>query len=158
MMLIKQIEQQTQFSLQKRKSLINFFNKQNLEIQVDIFKEQRNQFFVLKNKYDLSDITALAAFYKAIDNFYNKETILKQKNKSTSLDELKNISDFAIKKNRKQKISDKREKLLNLISVISNLLDESYSYRQISQYLRKVHRFEVSHTYVKKIYEEVHNV
>jgi len=79
MMLIKQIEQQTKFSLKKRKSLINFFNKQNISIHVDIFKEQRNQFFALKNQYELSDITALAAFYNAIDIFYKKETILNKK-------------------------------------------------------------------------------
>jgi len=157
-MYTKQLEQQTSFATNQRKSLINWFNKQNIDMQVDIFKEQRNQFFAHKNKYGLSDITALAAFCKAIDIYYQKNKILLQKNKSASLKEFNNITEFSIKKYRKQRFSAKREKLLNLSSVIKNLIDEGYSFRELSKYLYKVHRLEVSHTYIQKIHKEITNV
>lgn len=151
------IEQQTKFSQEKRKSLVNWFNKQNILIQVDIFKEQRNQFFKLQSIGKEREILSLSSFYIAIYIFYEKDKIIKQKNKNESIDALSTMSDFSHKKFRKIRIKAKREKLLNYISIIRNMKNESFSFRDISKYLLKNHKFEVSHTYIKKIYEEFEN-
>lgn len=149
------LEQQTLLSLKKRKTLGNFFNHQNILIQIDIFKEQKNQFFNLKNKFEVNETTSLSAFFLANQVFYSKEQLHKKKNKSQDLSSLGNIADFSIKSFRKNRLKEKREKLLNTWSVVERLKTENFSFRQISQYLRSKHRLDVSHTYIRKIWEEL---
>lgn len=63
------------------KKLDNFFKNQNIEVKSDIFSEKRNEFFKLKNENPNADFTALdlAAFYNAIQNFYElKEKSIKK--------------------------------------------------------------------------------
>ena len=151
------IEQQTALSTNKRKTLVNFFNKQNILIQIDIFKEQRNQFFKLKNKFETSEITSLAAFFQAINTFYETEQLQKKKNKSQDLSSLADISNFAIKKFQTNKLKEKREKLLNVWSVVQKMKAENVSFRKISKYLRSKHRFDVSHSYIRQIWEELND-
>ena len=153
----KQIEQATACSIEKRKQLLQWFSKQNTLVQIDIFREQRNQFFKLKEKIESNDVLVLSSFFLAILNFYRQERQLKEKNKSQSLDLLGNISNFSIKKHKKLRIKEKREKLLNLWSVVQKLKLEKYSFRSISQYIRQRHRFEVSHTYISKLWKELEN-
>ena len=152
-----QLEQATACSCEKRKHLIQWFSKQNTLVQIDIFREQRNQFFKLKEKIESNDVLVLSSFFLAILNFYRQERQLKEKNKSQSLDLLGNISNFSIKKHKKLRIKEKREKLLNLWSVVQKLKLEKYSFRSISQYIRQRHRFEVSHTYISKLWKELEN-
>lgn len=150
-----QIEQQTKLSIKKRKILGNFFNRQNLTIQNAIFKENKNQFFILKSKFGINETTALSAFFCAINIFYEKEQLLKNKNKSQDLSTLASISDFSIKKFKKNKFKEKREKLLNIWSVVQKLKAENLSYREISDYLRRTHRMDISHTYIRNLYQEI---
>ncbi|MFA6742510.1 MAG: hypothetical protein WC149_06975 [Arcobacteraceae bacterium] len=152
-----QIEQATACSSEKRKQLVNWFSKQNIEVQIDIFREQRNQFFKLKEKIESNDVLILSSFFLAILNFYRQDRQLKGKNKSQNINSLVNISNFSIKKHKKVKIKEKREKLLNLWSVIQKLKSEEYSFRSIAQYIRQRHRFEVSHTYIIQIWKELEN-
>ena len=149
------IEQQTAICSSKQKTLLNYFKKQNIAIQIDIFKEQKNQFFILKNKFEVNETTSLSAFLLANQAFYNKEQLQKMKNKSQNLSSLANISDFSIKKFRKNKLKEKREKLLNIWSVVKKMKAENFSFRQISQYLRSKHRLDVSHSYIRQIWEEL---
>ena len=88
-------------------------------------------------------------------NFYRQERQLKEKNKSQSLDLLGNISNFSIKQHKKIRIKEKREKLLNLWSVVQKLKLEKYSFREISKYIRQRHRFDVSHSYIAKLWKEI---
>jgi len=152
-----QIEQATACSCEKRKQLVNWFSKQNIEVQIDIFKQQRNQFFKHKKNIECSDVLALSAFFLAIHYFQKQERQMKEKNKSQNLDLLGNISDFSIKKHKKFRKKEKREKLLNLWSVVKKLKLEEYSFRDISKYIRQRHRFEVSHTYISKLWKELEN-
>jgi len=152
-----QVELQTALSSTVRKKLTNFFKSQSVDIQTDIFKEQKNQYFVLKNKFGTNETISLSAFFISVDIFYQQERLQKKKNKSQDLHSLVHISDSAIKKFRKDKPKEKREKLLNLISVIKKLRTENFSFRQISQYLRSKHRLDVSHSYIRQIWEELND-
>ena len=151
------VEQQTALSLLVRKSLINWFNKQNIAIQIDIFAEQRNQFFKLKNTDKATVTLALSSFFLAINTFYQTDQLQKKKNKSINLDDMSNITNFVITKFKKQRYKEKREKILNIWSVIKKLKNENFSYRDISNYLLKRHKFDVSHTYIQKIWGEINN-
>lgn len=155
--LNRQIEQATACSIEKRKQLTHWFSKQNVDVQIDVFNEQRNQFFKYKGKIESNDVLALSAFFLAILYFKKQEQQLKEKNKSQSLDLLGNISNFSIKQHRKLRMKEKREKLLNIWSTVQKLKSEEYSFRSIAQYIRQRHRFEVSHTYISKLWKELQN-
>lgn len=62
-----------------------------------------------------------------------------------------------LKKHKKLRKKEKREKLLNIWSVVQKLKSEKYSFRDISQYIRQRHRFDVSHTYISKMWRELKN-
>jgi len=146
----------TKFSNKNRIKLINWFNRQNDLIKIDVFKEQKNQFFKLKSsELKVEEILPLTAFYLSIDKFYNLENINNQKNKSQNLTKLASISNFSIKKSRKIRMKEKREKLINIWSVIQKLKKESFSLREISKYLKSKHRMNISHTYIDEIWKEL---
>jgi len=151
----KQIEQATACSIEKRKQLLQWFSRQNILVQIDILREQRNQFFKLKQKHNESIILGLSAFFLAILYFKKQELELKGKNKSQNIDSIVHISNFSIKKHKKLRIKEKREKLLNIWSVVQKLKLEEYSFRDIAQYIRQRHRFDVSHSYIAKLWKEI---
>lgn len=130
------------------KKLINWLARQPVEIQYMIFDEQRNQFFKLKELDFNKKALSFLAFLKAIEIYHNQEKLLKNKNRSTSLQDLKNISKIEIVKVKKQYSKPKFEKLLNIKSIIECLNQQGYSLREIQSYLRSRHRLEVSHTYL----------
>ena len=155
--VIKEVEQQTNCSTKYREMLINWLKKQNILLQHDVLKEQKKQFFKLKGKYKDSNTLILSAFFLSINVFYQKEKHLKCKNKSQNFSSIKSLSNFAIKKHKKIRRKEKREKLLNIWSVVQNLKAEDFSFRDISKYIASRHRFEVSHTYIAKIWNELNN-
>ncbi len=146
----------TKLSNKNRIKLVNWFNRQNDLIKIDIFKEQKNQFFKLKSiDSKVEETLQLTAFYLAIDKFYNLVNLNNQKNKSQNLVKLASISNFSIKKSRKIRMKEKREKLINIWSVIQKLKAENFSLREISKHLKSVHRMDVSHTYIDEIWKEL---
>ncbi len=151
---IKDIEQLTLLSTEQRRSLTRWFNKQNELIQVDIFKEQKEQFFRLRNKNSSSNTIALSAFYLAINRYYEKDKILKKKNKSHNLDYLSTVSEFAMKKNEEMRINDVREKLLNFSSFIFTMKKRGKSLRKIKQDLLSIYKFDVSHTTISNFIKD----
>lgn len=144
----KQLELQTKLSALQRKTLINWFNKQNVEFQIIIFDEQKNQFFKLQNQGLEKKVISLASFLLAIKVFYGKEQLFKSKNKTQSLSDLAHISGQEVIKYKRTKQKPKLQMLLNLHSVIDKLSQNGYSVRDIQKYLQSKHRKIVSHTYL----------
>lgn len=149
--------QYTKLSKKEQKKLVNWFARQNILIQINIFSEQKNQFFILKSEVAEIDILPLAAFLLAIKYFYSLEYSANSKSKNNNLSASKNLSKFRIRKAKKVRYKEKREKLLNLWAIVVNLKSEDFSFRQISDYLRGHHRFGVSHTYIQKLWQELEN-
>jgi hypothetical protein len=147
----------TKLSKKEQKKLINWFSNQNILIQIDIFSEQKNQFFKLKNECTEVAVVPLAAFLLAIHYFYSLESKKNSKNKQNNLSSSLKLSRFAIKKAKKERYKEKREKLLNLWSKVTELKAEGFSFRAISDYLRGHHRFNVSHTYIHELWKELEN-
>ena len=111
--MITSLEFHTKLSKDQRKSRINWFNKQNIEFQILIFEEQKNQFFKLKNEGTIKEILSLASFLLAIEHFYKKEQLLRSKNKSQTLNELGNIGKIEKVKLKKEKTKQKLQQLLS---------------------------------------------
>ena len=152
--ILANLEFFTKLSLDQRKSHVNWFNRQNVEFQILIFDEQRNQFFKLKNLNTEQDILSLAAFYLAIKYYYDKEQLLKSKNKTQSLDELGNLSKIERIKSKKQKPKQKLQMLLTMHSIIEQLHSDGYSSREIKLHLQNKYRKTFSHTYLANYIRE----
>ena len=154
---LSSLEFHTKLSKEQRKTLINWFNKQNIEFQILIFDEQKNQFFKLKNEGIDKKLLSLVSFLLAIKHFFDKEQLLKSKNKSQTLDELGNINKIERIKLKKEKPKQKLQMLLNLHSVILKLHDDGFSLRDIKQHLETKYRKTISHTYLSKYVNEYIN-
>ena len=146
--MITSLEFCTKLSKEQRKTRINWFKNQNIEFQIIIFEEQKNQFFKLKNEGTIKEILSLASFLLAIEHFYNKEQLLRTKNKSQSLNELGNIGKIEKVKLKKEKPKQKLQLLLSMHSIIEQLHCDGYSTREIGSILLKKYRKKISHSYV----------
>lgn len=147
----------TRISISILKKLDFFFKNQNIEIKNDIFIEKRNEFFKLKNENPSANFSALelAAFYNAIQKFYNLKEKATMKNKTMSTAEIKRYENFIIRSSEKsKKISKKENFLLDKSSIINSLFIEHRSYREISIFIKKHHKIKISHTYIKQIIEK----
>lgn len=155
------ISEYSNITIHQIKDLDNFWKNQNLEIKNEIFSEKRNEFFKLKNLTPSADNTALeiASFYNAINNFYNLKKKGIEKNKTFSTTEIRKYEDFIIKSSKKAKrISKKESFLLDRSSIVQSLINEDYSYREMSSFFKKNHRIDISHTYIKQIIEKYPNI
>ena len=152
--MITSLEFCTKLSKEQRKTRINWFKNQNIEFQIIIFEEQKNQFFKLKNEGTIKEILSLASFLLAIEHFYNKEQLLRSKNKSQSLNELGNIGKIEKVKLKKEKPKQKLQMLLSIHSVILALHNDGYSLRDIKQHLQSKYRKTISHTYLSQYINE----
>ncbi|MDD3497823.1 MAG: hypothetical protein PHH92_10615 [Aliarcobacter skirrowii] len=140
----------TKISIERRKQLIRWFARQNLEFQLLVFEKQSNHYFKLKNEGVDKKILSFVSFILSLQELYNNELILKSKNKSQSLDRLSNLSKIEKIKIRKEKLQPKQEMLLNLHSVIENLYLEGFSSRKIQHFLLIRHKKSISHTSISK--------
>jgi hypothetical protein len=139
------------------KKLDNFFKHQNLEIKNDIFIEKRNEFFKLKNENPSADFTALelAAFYNAIQIFYNLKEKATKKNKTMSLKALKKYEDYLLKSSSNSKnFSKKVDFLLDKSSIINYLLNKNISYREMALFFKKRYKINISHAYIRQVVEK----
>jgi NADH dehydrogenase/NADH:ubiquinone oxidoreductase subunit G len=158
------IDDITKMSSQKRKSLINWFGKQNDEIQCFIFENQKNEYFKILNLHkDLSkNVVALTSFYLSLKKIYEENNVLRSKNKSTDLTKIERISKIEILSMQKVKKKEKYDFLLDRISKIEELYDNGKSTREIATYIRKMYRKNISHQYIyqfikKNIVTKDHN-
>jgi hypothetical protein len=151
----------TNIQISHLKNLDNFWKNLNLEIKSKIFSERRNEFFKLKNQNPSAELSALeiASFYLSISNFYNLKEKGMKKNKTFSSAELNKYEDFVIKSSKRfQRISKKENFLLDKSSIVLSLINENYSYREMSSFFKKYHKIAISHTYVKQIIEKYPNI
>lgn len=152
--IISSLEFHTKLSKEQRKKLINWFNKQNVEFQIMIFEEQRNQYFKLKSDGANKDILSLASYLVSIKQFYDKEQLLKSKNKSQSLNELGNLSNIERIKFKKEKTKQKLQLLLSMHSVILQLHNDGYSRRDMERHIQSKYKKSISHTSISKYINE----
>lgn len=147
----------TNISILMLRKLDNFFKNQNLEVKIDIFSEKRNEFFKLKNENTSADFAALelAAFYNAIQIFYNLRERATKKNKTMSLKEIEKYEDYLLKSSSYlKKISKKEDFLLDKSSIVNYLLTKNISYRVISLFIKNRYKINISHAYIRQIVEK----
>lgn len=130
------IEQQNQF--------LRFFVKLDVDKKLNILRIQRDGFYALRqaNKEVEISILTYCSLILAIQQQYKSLNVLD-----------KNIITLNARKMSK---NHKKEKLIGYWAVIKELKnDKKQSFRQIVQYLKKIHKLEVAHSTLHKIWSEL---
>jgi hypothetical protein len=143
--ILKNCEIITKMNQETQNQMIRTFTKLDISVKVDVFKEQKVIFHKLKNIHFITDnsILTYASFVLAI------EVVIKNTNQV-------NLKAIKLRTKNAKKQNQKREKLLSYWSVIKTLkLEQNYSFREISDYLLKYHRFEVSYSLIYQTWNEI---
>lgn len=143
--ILRNCEIITKMNQETQNQMIRTFTKLDISVKVDVFKEQKVIFHKLKNIHFITDnsILTYASFVLAV------EVVIKNTNQV-------NLKAIKLRTKNAKKQNQKREKLLSYWSVIKTLKNEqNYSFREISDYLLKYHRFEVSYSLVYQTWNEI---
>ncbi len=144
--MIKVIEIITKQTYESQNQHLRFFARVDLSMKLQILQLQKPLFHKLKSTYTDVDnaVLTLASLILAI---------------ATVAKELDDVNLNAIKmrgKNQKTKI--KREKVLGYWAIVRTLkLEQSMSFRDISSYFKKYHKFEVSYSTIRELWIELEN-
>lgn len=153
-----EIAKYSKLSELERKRLCRWLARQNLEIMYEVFRMQKSHFHRLKDMHTDADLTSLSAasFMQALKMIHEGCVGMNRKNKSHDLMSTSKTTRLRAKQFANSSVRIKYEKLMNLRSVVMNLIEvHGYSYRQVSGYLEKYHRLSVSHTLIGKFYREL---
>jgi len=148
--LNKKLDKYVKLSQEQRQKKLRWLFRQSEELQLEAFVLQKKYYFELsKYKDENQSLLYLAACTLAAREIYDLLKMQKGKNRSQNIYSVKNPTSMQAKQLKKYIDSDKWDKLLNLKNKILVLKDqEGLSYRQISNFLHRYHRLEVSHSYV----------
>jgi hypothetical protein len=136
----------TKINEESQKKNLRFFTKLTEEKQLEILERQRQIFRDLKRNGKYKEVSnqliTLASLIQAIDE-------CKKKMNDVKINSIKYRA-------KKTKTEQKKEKLLQYWSIVVQLKeDEDYSFRAISEYLYKYHRFEVSHSTINNCWNQI---
>ena len=146
--ILRNCEIITKMNQETQNKMIRTYTKLDISVKVDVFKEQKVIFHKLKNIHFITDnsILTYASFILAI------EVVIKNTNQV-------NLKAIKLRTKNAKKQNQKREKLLSYWSVIKTLkLEQNYSFREISDYLLKYHRLEVSYSLIYQIWNEIETI
>jgi IS30 family transposase len=151
------IDRITKTSTNDRQKSLRWLSRQNELIVYDVFKLQKSHFHRLKSQNDDDLILlSIASLFLSIKETISASNPVKRKNRSADFNFLRQISKNRAKQFRKARKKVKYEKLLDLQSVIYSLATiEKFSTREISKYLLKHHRLEISHTSISKFLKQI---
>lgn len=144
--MIKVIEIITKQTYESQNQHLRFFARVDLSMKLQILQLQKPLFHKLKSTYTDVDnaVLTLASLILAINS------VVKETDK-VNLNAVKMRG-----KNQKTKI--KREKLLGYWAIVKALkLEQNMSFRDISSYFKKYHKFEVSYSTIRELWIELEN-
>lgn len=157
MELKNKLDRFTEVPIERRKKVMKWLANQNEEIVLMAFEKQKDHLFNLsKRSEENRSILYLSALYLAADHLYSLYHAQANKNRDMDIHAVQGVITMQAKKFKKSIQSEKYDKLLNMKSRILVLKEEEgLSFRQISEFLKRYHRLEVSHSYVSKFYNEM---
>jgi len=134
----------TKIDIQDCNKQIRLFAKVDYEIKIEILTMQKSLFHKLKyqNKEQSNAILTLESL------------ILSIKKVTSSLDDIAVRSIIMKGTNLKNKV--KQEKLLSYWAILKTLRErENMSFRKISEYFNKYHKFEISYSSIQKTWNKI---
>lgn len=153
----QQLDQYTKLSSSQRRKSLKWLSRQSEELLLVSFERQRDEYFKLsKIDEDNKSLLYLSAFYISVYGLYSTLNGKQGKNRAMNIGEVKDVTSLQAKQFKRHLDSEKWDKLLNLKSKILKLKDdEGLSFRELSEFLLRYHRLEVSHTYVANFYRKI---
>jgi len=155
------IERLLKQSQEQQKSTLRYLSRCPPEISIQILANKILIFHKLRQENGDVDkgVLEYCALILSIKSHHDDELSLKSKSfAGIEIDEIRNIS----RKKANQfirtikKPDPKREKLLTYWAIVRTLkLEQNFSFRQITLYLKKYHRFEVVHSTISKLWNEL---
>lgn len=140
----KELQILTKKPLSEQNRLLKLLAKLSLSQKKEIIAKQRSIFHILNSNnknYDNATLT-LAALIISIEKFFISQN-------ETEL----NLIRF---NNKKVNKNQKNKKLLTYWSVVKELKEKKHmSFRKISEFLKKSHKFEISHSLIYRVWIEV---
>lgn len=148
-------------SVNHQSSLLRFFARGDLTLRLTILTQKTAHFHKLRQENNNIDKNTLeyCALLMAIQKANDEEQSLQKKSfRGLELEEIRVLSqkkaDQFIRKIKKP--DPTREKLLGYWAVVRMLkLEQNFSFRQISLYLKKYHRFNVAHSTIHRMWDEL---
>lgn len=144
---LEKLTKLTKMTIKMQNQKLRLFTKVNIDIKLKILVLQLSIFHKLRNKYkDINkEVLTLVALILAIDST-SKEIGIVSLNTSK-------IRDRELIKN------GKREKVIQYWSIVKRLKEkERMSFREISNYLMKYHKFSVSYSTIYKIWKDLEKI
>jgi len=145
--------------------LLRFLSKCPLLISLLVMQRHRITLHMLlqkyRNEFELEEIS-YSALILAIKSIYIEEQKISKNNfKDMTLEEIKDISIrkascFLERKTQRKK--SKRDKLLVYWSTVKTLRTREASFRDISSFLKKYNKFEVSHSTIFELWKELETI
>ena len=159
-LMLKEIERSTLANQENQNFLLRYFSRLHLDQKLDILNRHRKVLFLRKQqKNNLSiNTTSYIALILAIKSYIaDEQKLTKKQFDDMTLEEIRELSVHNIKKfkMRKKYAPSKRDKVLGLWSVIKTLREEKISFRDISLYLKKYHKFEIGHSLIHSMWQEM---
>jgi len=153
----KKLDKLVKLSQEQRQKKRKWLEKQSEELGFETFVRQQKYYFDLsRHKEENKSLLYYAAHTLAVSEIYDQMNPKKGKNKVISLGINQDISQLQAKQFKQFKSSKKYDKLLNLKNKIITLKDkQNLSFRQISVFLLRYHKLEVSHAYIATFYQNV---
>lgn len=156
-----EIERLLKVSFQQQSALLRYFGRSDIVTRIKILAEKTELFHKLRQENSSIDKNTLeySALITAIQKANNEEQSLRKK--SFGGMELEEIRILSQKKAyafiRKIKKPDPtREKLLGYWAIVRMLkLEQNFSFRQITLYLKKYHRVDVAYSTIHKMWKEL---
>ncbi len=160
MSLQKKLNKYTKLSPDKRTKALKWMAKQNEDLILVCFEKQKENYFKLsKIDEENRSILYLSSLYLAAEELYTLLQGKKKKNRLQNLHEVKDVTGLQAKQFKQRYSSEKWDKLLNIKSKILRLIDhENLSFREVSKFLKKYHRLEVSHSYIATFYQKMKEI
>lgn len=127
----------TKKSMSQQRALVKLFMQLSVNEQLEVISEKNLIFHKIRSKdrkFADNSIYALAAFYMAINEFINK---------------LNSVEVKVISFRRKKINNSKSDKLLSYWSIVKQLKNKNkMSFRDISKYLEKYYKFNISYSLI----------
>ena len=148
MNLCDKLNRYTGLSHETRTKSLRWLARQSEPMILEAFIKQKEHYFTLSQRNEENkSILYLSSLYKAAHDLYTRSNQATKKNRHENIDDVKDVTSIQVLQHTKHIPSPKMERMLNLKNKILKLRYQGkMSYRDISDFLRKFHRFEVSHT------------
>ena len=148
-------------SEEERKELLRYFASASIDLQRDIMSKQTE--FIRQNKHKLSNYLLREDYYleqllRAIRRVHFLECQALSRKSNLSDEELSEIKMLRIKRllSRKKRPSEKENTIRKkYFWLIKDLKEQGLSWRKIALYLKKYHKFNVTHGYLQQVFSRI---